>query len=102
MRKRFIVALQFATAEQNTAFLNFIKNAGLAWWHWIPNFWLLIDHKGESSAVEIRDKVREIFPTQNNIVIELAAANDTWAAFGPMSMERDMFSWLQNYWSKKT
>ena len=102
MRKRFIVALQPASTEQNTAFLGFVKSAGLGWWHWMPNFWLLIDHKGQSSAEEIRDKVCEIFPTLNNIVIELASGNDTWAAFGPKSEERNMFSWLQNYWSNKT
>ncbi len=101
MRKRFILALQSATPEQNTAFLSFTKSAGLGWWHWIPNFWLLIDHKGESSAGDIRDKVCEIFPTQNNIVIELEAEIGDWAAFGPKSKERNMFNWLGNYWSKK-
>ena len=103
MRKRFIVALASANEEQDQAFREFIRSAGLGWWHWLPRLWLLVDLAGEYSAAQIRDKSNEFYPGVYKLVIELGPeqADETWAGFGPTSTDRHMFNWIANTWGKK-
>lgn len=98
MRKKYIVAIDSSTNEQNTTFLDFVKAQGFGWWHWIKNVWLLTDPTGRSSSVKIRDKLMKIFTGEGCIVIELAADHDTWAAFGPKGPKINMFDWLNENW----
>ena len=65
MKKRFIVCLENSNNEQDDLFLNFIKENGLGWWHYIGNFWLLTDAYGKLSANLIRDKLNEIYGNRN-------------------------------------
>jgi hypothetical protein len=98
MRKRFIVAVDKSTTEQDLAFQSFIKASGFKWWHWLSNLWLLIDEEGNSSAKQIRDRVVELYPGESVWVEELSDVGDTWAAFGPKSETRNMFPWLVKNW----
>lgn len=100
MSKRFIVAIDRSNQEQNKAFLDYIQSQNLGWWHWIENFWLLVDTNNKLTAAAIRDKLDELYPSITNMVIELSASWDTWAGFGPSTKERDMFQWLKDTWTK--
>lgn len=100
MSKRYIVAVDSSTKEQETAFLALVKADGLGWWHWLNNFWLLTDSEGQLSASEIRHKIMETYPTIHCLVIELSGTEDTWAGYGPNTEARDMFKWLKNTWGR--
>ena len=102
MAKRFIVGLDESTAEQNEKFKQYIDEQGLAWWHWIDNFWLLKDSSETLNSEVIRDELGEIYPNVHKIVIELKgdSINDTWSGYGPSGEKRNMFDWLHNTWSK--
>ncbi|EIV5415696.1 hypothetical protein [Klebsiella aerogenes] len=98
MNKRFIVTLDSATDEQDMKFIDFIKENGLGWWHWISTNWMLVDPNGKFTAVTLRSSLMDIYPGVNMIVIELSADGDSWAGFGPSGNEKNMFTWLNNNW----
>jgi len=100
MSKRYIVGLDSSTEEQDDAFLQFINDNGLGWWHWLNNFWLITDSSGKFSAGEIRDELNESHPSVEKLVIELSDSGDTWSGFGPKSEDQNMFTWLRKTWSK--
>src|SRR5580698_10225755 len=98
MTKRFIVLIEASSAEQNVAFREYIKGTRMGWWHWMANAWLLVDPKGVVNAAQIRDKVVQIFPGMDTLVIEMREEGGTWAGFGPRTDERNMFNWLRTNW----
>lgn len=98
MKKRYIVCLGNSIKVQDEAFIAYIKEYGLGWWHWLSNVWLIVDSNGKLSAREIRDKLRLIYPGEHTIVLELSENGDTWSGFGPKSEERNMFEWLKTNW----
>lgn len=100
MMKRYVLAVDSSTKEQNDAFLAFVKVTGLGWWHWLDNFWLLADDSDNLSAVTIRDKANECYPGVHKLVLQLDQTGDTWAGFGPKTDRRDMFTWLRNTWKR--
>jgi hypothetical protein len=98
MKKRFIVALDSSTKEQNDMFKEYIDHHGLGWWHWIKDFWLLIDSKGYLTARELRDELGKIYPGVYKMVLELRSGDDTWSGYGLAKEDRNMFDWLRKYW----
>lgn len=98
MKRRYIVLLDEATKEQNDQFKDYIRENALGWWHWLSNSWLLSDPRGTLSVAEIRDKITEIYPDVDTIVIELHEGGDTWAGFGPKNKGKDMFRWIRETW----
>ena len=100
MSKRYIVAVDSSTKEQNDAFLEFIKVHKLSWWHWLENFWLIIDSREELTVKGIRDELNKMYPRIHNLVIELSEDAKKWAGYGPSSEERTMFKWLKETWGE--
>jgi hypothetical protein len=100
MKKRFIVALDNTTPEQNEEFKAYVVGAGLNWWHWISNVWLLIDNEGKWGITQLREKVREFYPGETVLVLELGPYDDTWSGFGPKGEKQNMFPWLEDNWKK--
>lgn len=101
MRKRFIVTLDSSTDEQDKAFIGFIREHGLGWWHWISTNWMLVDSKGKFTAKTLRSELMRIYPSINMIIIEISDEGDTWAGFGPNGEKKNMFTWLKNTWKSK-
>lgn len=98
MTKRFIVLLGSTTKAQNQEFVSFLSENHLGWWHYFSDSWLLISKLGKISSEEIRDKVKEIYPGVNNLVLEFYSEGDTWAGFGPSNEKQNMFKWLHKNW----
>jgi hypothetical protein len=96
MKKRFIVLLASETDQQTRAFSNLLKPSNFAWWHWLPNSWIIIDFSGQLTPSSLRDKVKRIYPGVNNFVTEVK--EDSWVGFGPGG-DSTYFSWLKNHWS---
>ena len=102
MKKRYIVLLNSSVEEKDKEFLSFIKEHKLFWWHWLINSWLLIDSDGNLSTAQIRDKIKSIYGKDEdgyNLVIELKQQGE-WAGFGPISKNRNMFTWIHKNWIK--
>ncbi len=98
MKKRFVVALDSSAKSQNESFISYIKDNRLGWWHWIGNFWLLVDSSGTLTAAKLRTDLGEIYQGVNKLVLELRDNDDTWAGFGPKTENKDMFAWLKRNW----
>ena len=99
MKKRFIVALNSNTEEQNKEFKKYIKENGYSWWYWIDGFWLLIDAKGELTASKLRKDMDEFYPEVRRLVLEIRDGDDTWSGLGPKKDGKNMFAWLHRNWS---
>jgi hypothetical protein len=98
MKKRFVICLNSSTKEQDELLKQFIKEKNFGWWHWLSNTWLLIDDNGTFSAANIRDELKNIYPVVHMLVLELNGKGDSWAGFGTITPEKDMFKWLKDYW----
>ena len=100
MSKRYIVAVGSSNEKQTDAFLKFIEANDLYWWHWLENFWLIIDSKNQVNIISIRNELEITHPETDNLVIELNDNGDTWAGYGPSTEEKNMFNWLKKTWDK--
>ena len=95
MAKRFAIGLQAATPAQEAAFRSHLETIGAGWWHWIPNFWLVISWNDGTSAENFRDALKECAPGCNSMVIEIEGTA-TWYGFGPI--EGTFFGWMHETW----
>ncbi len=104
MSKRFIIALNSSTTEQNESFLQVIKENSFGWWHHLENFWLLKTHDDEATAESVGQHVEKIYPGVYKLVLELSKDNDSWHGFGPNGDPKEgqanMFTWLHGDWTK--
>lgn len=98
MTKRFIVILHSATDEQNEAFLAWLREKKLGWWHWFQGSWLLATNSDSWTAAQVRDIVREKFSDVHHIVFELHEGEGTWSGYGPKGENNNMFSWINDNW----
>ena len=98
MKKRFVVAVDKSTPEQDQAFREWVSGS-YGWWHWISSMWLIVDLNGILTAMAIRDKVNECYPGVTTFVVEIREdGSTTWSGFGPKAEERNMFTWIRNNW----
>lgn len=98
MKKRYIVCVNNSTEEQEQKFLEYIKEQGFGWWHYLKNTWLIIDVLDKSDVSGIRDNVMKAFEGEYTMVFQLNEKEGTWSGFGPKSDERDMFKWIKEKW----
>jgi hypothetical protein len=99
--KRFVVAVEGLSESQHAELGVFIGKNNLSWWHWIENFWLLVDLDDELTAAEIRDALNMIAPGNRKFVIEIVG-NDHWAGYGPNKGDRNMFTWIHETWDDES
>jgi hypothetical protein len=93
--KRFVIATDPMTADEEKAFRKALGN--MAWWHWLPNFWLVKDRFDRLNVFEIRDAVRGVNSTLRCLVLEVD--HKTWAALTrPDAQGRDMAEWIKSTW----
>lgn len=97
MRRRFAVAVDGLAPKEQRALIAFLRERGCAWWHWIPNFWLVIDKRGSLSTGQIRDALRLICEDAVVLVLNLSDQKG-WSGKGPKGPERNMFEWLRESW----
>lgn len=99
MRKRFVVGVDSMSDEQEQKFLEYIRKNGYGWWHWLNNFWLIVDGEGKLTASQLRDTLKSIVPNVNLLVIDVEGKQN-WSGFGPRSEERNMFNWIRKTWDR--
>jgi hypothetical protein len=96
--KRFTVATDPLTPDKEKALSEALKD--VAWWHWLPNFWLVHDPNAKYTAMAIRDTIRRIDATVRCLVVEVEPV--TWAALTRKDAQgRDMAAWIRTRWDAK-
>jgi hypothetical protein len=101
MARRFIVGTSELDVQQTKRFVEFIKANNYAWWHWLPNFWLLKTSRSEPdtlSAAAIRDEIKRIAPHAHSLVME-THEDISWATTGHANARGVKFAdWLRDTW----
>ena len=95
MTKYFVIS----TDPLEPAQVEELKNSlvGGAWWHWLPNFWLVRNNNGNLTAAHIRNEIRKINDTARAVVLEVTPV--TWAALTkPNASGREMSDWIKENW----
>ena len=96
MRRYFAIGIDPVTEDQSNSIRDWLSG-DYGWWHWIDGLWL-ISTSTDLDVTTIRDKICELAPNVNNLVLEVHPV--TWSGFGPSSEKRNMFDWLKNDWKK--
>lgn len=94
MKRRYVIAVEGLSAAQEEEFIAYIREKRLGWWHWIANFWLIIDRHSSVKASDLRDKLIEIGPPPRCIVMEVGNTLG-WAGRRNRS---EMFDWFRKSW----
>jgi hypothetical protein len=94
MSRQFVVGIDEVSDEQKKLLRESFVQHG-SWWNWIPHFWLITTDE-DTTAAEIRDRIIDIAPGVNCMVIQVDRGN--WSGYGPATEKRDMFKWIKNTW----
>jgi len=98
MSRKYVIAVKDLTPDEEKRFIKFITDNGGNWWHWVQNFWLVVDAGGTLDAGKLRDAIGLISSRKgHNLVFQVMSMGD-WAGFGPSSEKKSMFNWLRNNW----
>ena len=105
MRKRFVLVIDSSTAISDKKIVEWARDKGFGWWHWIDNIWLLHTHNTSISAASIYGEISQ-FDNRSKLVFEVTGIGG-WCGHGPKAVDRDdgepidkqnMFTWLKTYW----
>jgi|SRR6185312_6102013 len=97
--KKFVILTQEDNKNITDTLTNYFKTNNLAYWHWLPNSYLMIDPKGNKTASTIRNDLRSVLPSLTYVVLE-ATGNIDWAGRGQTETRPNMFEWIISSWSK--
>lgn len=102
MNRRFVIAVEGLTVDQEEKFRKYVASIG-AWWHWIANIWLLSDVDSSDLTVsDIREKIKEIGGTQIKALVMEIPEDITWATFGARNNAgKSMADWLKSTWARE-
>jgi hypothetical protein len=96
--RKFVVGCAGLDNDREKEFIYYIGQNNLLWWHWIDNFWMLVDNEDQVSAVDIRDKLKEIAPGQDIMILQIPGEAYGWAGYGPTKKFGD---WMRATWIPK-
>lgn len=97
MSRKFVIATTRLSAEESEA-ISRLFDGRCSWWHWIDDFWLVVDPSDSLTANSITDEIRSVAPKAQIFVAQVN--NLLWSGYGPSTEERNMFSWLRRIWEK--
>lgn len=98
MKRKYVIGVSPLTKAQEETFVSYLRDAKVAWWHWIKGMWLVSDRRGSLSASVIRDKLREISNGTRCMVMEVTDKTP-WAGAGPKVGDKNMFKWMRETWN---
>ena len=100
MKRRFLIATQGMTLEQQAKVTNRVRDRGFGWWHWIDEFWLLTTSSTDVTAVSLRDELTAIAPATRTLVMEIPE-DISWAGRDGIGQKNEIFDWLKATWVDK-
>jgi hypothetical protein len=96
MTRRFTVGIANANPQKDIALREYFDQIG-TWWHWIPNFWLVVTHNDRIGPDAIRDQINVLTGGAYSVVIEVQGTLG-WAGWGPS--EGPFFNWIRDEWPR--
>jgi hypothetical protein len=93
MTRRYAVAVEGMTKQQEEEFIAYLREERMPWWHWIENVWLLVDRRDTITASAIRDKLRDIAHPHRCLVMQVEPKS--WSG---VRDDEKMFNWLKLVW----
>lgn len=98
MKKRFIIAANFLTPDQERKFARYLAENKLSWWHWVKNYWLVVDKTSNLSCKKFRGEIKKIIGSTSVLVMEISGVN-AWAGSVDSSSTSETFDWLDKVWN---
>lgn len=101
MKRRYMIMVDGLDKDAEKKIIEFLRDNDVAWWHRIPNVWLVTDSNEQLSATIIRDFIKSL-PKRSGgacLVMQISQ-HDTWAGYRRQN-ENDTFEWLKKNWTNK-
>jgi len=96
MSRNFVVVVGGPTPEQNKLITEYLdQESGCGWWHWIDNFWLVVDPRESLTAHGIRQKIQELIPNTIHILVLQVEEGSDWSSWAPPSGHE----WFKQNWN---
>ena len=81
--RHFVILLdELVPAKQRDKITSYLRDARCGFWHHIGNSWVVTMEDRSRSAIDLKDKVKEIAPSHLVLVIELHPTD--WATYSPV------------------
>ena len=85
--------------EDEKAFAAYLDSLECYWWHWIENFWMIVDPHNRLTALSLRDALLQITsagrPSRRFIVVD-AEGSRTWGG----AATQEEANWLPDVWER--
>ncbi len=91
--KYFILGSDTLSSVQRDAITNYLSGAGLGYWHWLPDFWLITSGDDRITGPSLRDVVKSIIPNVQFTIFPVEPVG-TWAGVG----DEKWVQWLNENW----
>jgi hypothetical protein len=99
MTRRFVIGTDGLSTEKERQFTEFLKGHGAGYWHWVPNFWLVVDEEPSKLGAEmIRDKLSEL-EARRSLVMEIAEELDWATQARGLPPGKNLTDWLETQWA---
>lgn len=93
MTRRFVISAMEISTEDEKNFIEYLRTNRLGWWHWLNNFWLIVDKHDNITAANLRDELKKYSGFRRGIVMQVEKV--TWAGFRD---DPKMFDWVKSTW----
>ena len=94
MRRRFVLVTDVLTSEQERQLVAALGS--VAWWHHIPNMWLIVDEANQVNTEMLRGLLTAIAPLAKMFASE---ATEGWWAVRYDTTIPAQAAWFQQFWS---
>lgn len=101
MKGRFVVSTDAMSEAEEKLFRAAITGMGGKWWHWLPNFWLIVDPTETIKPTDIRNSVKKINGNVRAMVIQVEPKG--WSGLTkPGPNGKGMVDWIRLHWDEPT
>jgi hypothetical protein len=98
MKRHLILATEPLQSSEEAQLLQSIGTP--YYWHWIPNFWLLVDYTGAVTVTSLRDAVARLNPKVQCLALEVDPV--TWAAMSRGNAQGVAHTdWISQSWKRE-
>lgn len=99
MTGKYIVLMEGLTKREEKEFIEFLDEKNIAWWHRIPNTWLLVDKNRRINSDKLRDFLKFLAMDSSGACLVMKIEKyDGWSGYRRAG-EDDTFDWLKRNWS---
>lgn len=96
MTRKFVLATDPLTAEQEKSLADKLSPA--VYWHWLPNFWLIVDKSETLTASAINKFIAEITDRSRRCLVTQVEAQRWAAQTRKDDKGNDMADWIRRNW----